>query len=55
MVVAGVLEDRTERSARVDLPGGPLQVWVQALSLVFHYVKMPLVSGVSVLDGETGC
>ena len=26
MVVAGVLEGRTERSARVDLPGGPLQV-----------------------------
>ena len=29
VVVAGVLEGRTERSARVDLPGGPLQVSVR--------------------------
>ena len=28
VVVAGVLEGRIERAARVDLPGGPLQVQI---------------------------
>ena len=52
VVVAGVLEGRTERSARVDLPGGPLQVWVQAVSSVLFVCRSYPLSGLSALDAD---
>lgn len=49
LVVAGVLEDRIDRSARVDLPGGPLHIeWREADNHIYMTGPAELVFAGSV-------